>query len=76
MLGKVAKGLYDWTAPELPDDLALLRSDGSAWLASIGHERDAWLELTQTEWKELQQSEPSVAALLRPHEAPGAANND
>jgi len=62
-----AKGLYDWTAPELPEDLALLRPDTSVWLGSIAHERDAWLELTEPEWKELQQIEPWIAAVLKPH---------
>jgi hypothetical protein len=67
ILTSAAKSLYDWTAPELPEDLALLRPDASVWLGSIAHERDAWLELTEPEWKELQQIEPRIAAVLKPH---------
>jgi len=62
-----AKGLYEWIEPQLPEDLALLRPDSSVWLGSIGHERDAWLELTEPEWKELQQIQPRIAATLKPH---------
>ena len=37
-------GLYSWLAPELPEDLALYQ-DGRCWMASIAHERQAWLHV-------------------------------
>ena len=40
-------GLYGWLAPSKPEDLALYSSDGTVWLGSITHERDAWLELPE-----------------------------
>src|SRR5690606_23334775 len=44
-LSASVSGLYEWQAPTLPEDLACWRPDGSLLLASIAHERDAWLEL-------------------------------
>jgi hypothetical protein len=41
-------GLYDWTQP-LPEDLCLLRRDGTPLLVTIAHERDAYLDLAQHE---------------------------
>lgn len=38
-----APGLYSWCAPARPEDLALYAGDGSVWLGSIAHERDAFL---------------------------------
>jgi hypothetical protein len=37
-----AAGLYAWSAPERPEDLAFYTADGAVWLASIAHEKDAW----------------------------------
>ena len=34
-------GLYAWLAPEMPEDLAFYAADGSCWLFSIAHEKDA-----------------------------------
>jgi len=61
-----AGGLYDWTAPDLPEDLGFRRSDGSVWLASIAHERDAWLELELNELKELHEAYPEIEQVLEP----------
>ena len=33
--------LYAWLYPDLPEDLALYRADGTCWLFSIAHETDA-----------------------------------
>ena len=33
--------LYAWLYPNFPEDLALYRADGTCWLFSIAHERDA-----------------------------------
>lgn len=49
----VARGLYDWLGPDLPEDLCLMRSDGSPWLVTISHEKDAYLELSVEEKDDL-----------------------
>ena len=61
----VADGLYDWENVELPDDPHLLRDDGGVWLGTVVHERDAWLELDEDEYRELAAEIPDVAALLQ-----------
>ena len=37
-----AAGLYAWLAPDHPEDLVFYAADGSVWLGSIAHEKDAW----------------------------------
>jgi hypothetical protein len=44
-LGRAVQGLLDWLHPDAPEDLSLLRGDGSEVLATIAHERDAYMEL-------------------------------
>lgn len=41
--------LYDWLYPELPEDLAVYRADGSLTLASSSHEQFAFMELSDDE---------------------------
>jgi len=36
-------GLYEWVAPERPEDLAFYVGEGNPWLASIAHERDGFV---------------------------------
>ena len=48
-----ADGLYDWQQPERLEDLCFLRADGSVVLATIAHEKDAWLELNSKEHEEV-----------------------
>ena len=57
-------GLYDWIVPHRPEDLGFRRRDGSVWLASIAHERDAWLELELNELKELHEAYPEIEQIL------------
>lgn len=38
-----ADRLYAWIAPDRPEDLALYTSDGAPWLASVAHERNAFV---------------------------------
>ena len=40
---KESPGLYNWQAPSRPEDLVFYTSDGRPWLASIAHERDAFV---------------------------------
>lgn len=65
ILTQVARGLFDWENPDLPDDLHVMRADDSTWLGSIAHEADAWLELTSAELAEISLKAPSIAAILR-----------
>jgi hypothetical protein len=44
-----ARRLYAWVQPHLPEDLALVSPDGTPWLTTISHERDAYLRLTTDE---------------------------
>jgi hypothetical protein len=45
--------LYAWCQPDLPEDLCLLREDGSPWLATIAHEADGFLMLSEAEREDL-----------------------
>lgn len=62
-----ADGLFEWVQPSRPEDLALLRGDGTALLGSICHEGDAYLEVTEEEYESLVKAVPSVASMVRPH---------
>jgi hypothetical protein len=37
-----APGLYAWLAPDYPEDLVFYAADGTVWMGSIAHEKDAW----------------------------------
>jgi hypothetical protein len=56
-----AKGLFDWQQPWLPEDPCLLRPDGSAWLATISHENDAYMNLSRDERADLLSAAPHLA---------------
>ncbi|MHB9025972.1 MAG: hypothetical protein ACYC7E_17675 [Armatimonadota bacterium] len=53
-------GLYSWLQPELPEDLCLYRPDSSTWLATISHERDAFLHLTSAEVEDIKLTIPGL----------------
>jgi len=55
-----APGLFAWVQPSLPEDLCLLRADGSAWLTTIAHERAAYLQLRVGELASLSAVVPSL----------------
>ena len=59
-----AEGLYRWLAPDLPEDLCILREDGTAWLGSIAHEETAWLSVTDGEWAEVSAAIPGLTAAV------------
>jgi hypothetical protein len=63
-LKRAARALYAWHGPELPQDLCLLRADGSPWLVSIASERLGYLELTPFEKLLLGRAAPGLAAVL------------
>lgn len=61
---QASAGLYGWRQPELPEDLAFLRSEGEAMLACISHERDAYMVLTDVEHAELCEQIPELAGVM------------
>lgn len=60
----VTNGLYDWVDPSPLEDVGFLRTDRTVWLASIAHERDAFMDLTDEEYTSLLQECPGLEALL------------
>ena len=56
--------LFAWRQPELPEDLALLRSDASPWLFSISHEEEAYLALTTAKRESLSKSSREISKVL------------
>jgi hypothetical protein len=59
-------GLYGWQQPSLPEDLALLRENGTVLLGSICHERDAYLSLTDEEYRSIAAAIPEIDGIVRP----------
>lgn len=57
----------DWSGPDLPEDLALLRPDGTTWLATVAHEGWVWFEVTEAEKVEIELAVPTLAPLVRTH---------
>lgn len=45
-----ASQLSDWVNPSLPEDLHLLREDGTTVLGTVAQDEDAWLELEEQEF--------------------------
>jgi len=64
ILKMFTKALYEWLDPEFPQDLCLLRSDGSSWLVSIAHEKDGYFYLTEVEMSNLIRSIPELQSKL------------
>ena len=62
LLTDAAESLYDWVQPALPEDLCFLRPDGTPWIVTIAHERDAYFELSLAEQQELLTELPQLAA--------------
>jgi hypothetical protein len=60
ILGGAVEGLFEWIGPGLPEDLCILRADGSPWLVTISQERDAYLELRYGERATLAEDVPSL----------------
>lgn len=57
--------LYNWVQPDLPEDLCILRADGSTWLVTITHEQFAGLDLTEAEYEHFGQDAPLLIKSLR-----------
>jgi hypothetical protein len=59
-----APGLYAWKQPQRPENLCLLRPDGSPWIVSIAVERIGYVEFTPFEKLLLGRVAPGLAAVL------------
>ncbi len=66
ILAAAVGGVFDWQQPCRPEDLCLLRADGSSWLTSIAHERDAFLTLRAEEVAVVERECPELHAALLP----------
>lgn len=64
VLASAVDGLYDWRQPRTPEDLCLLRADGSPVLVTISHEADGYLVLTPAEQEVVLAACPWLAALV------------
>jgi hypothetical protein len=64
-LHSAAQRLFQWRQPELPEDLCLLREDGSPWLTTIAHEQEAYLSLSDAELEKLNRRFPEFTSTLR-----------
>ncbi len=64
ILKQVAKSLYDWKQPDLPEDLCLLRPSGDVWMATISHEQDAFFEMETEELRVMLKHIPDLAQYL------------
>lgn len=64
ILGEAVEGLFDWIEPELPEDLCILRPDGSPWLVTISHEQDAYFQLSDKEKGELTELVPDLRLVI------------
>lgn len=65
LLKQATNRLYGWLQPELPEDLSLLRDDGSAWMTTLVHDHDGYLCLSPDEKARLVGAIPGIARRLR-----------
>lgn len=63
VLGEAA-GLFSWQQPSRPENLCLLRADGSPWIVSIAAESIGYVEFTPFEKLLLGRAAPGLAAVL------------
>ena len=59
-----ARRLYDWQQPERPEDLGLVRANGTPFLISIAHESEAYLVATDNELERLRKAVPNLGPLV------------
>ena len=65
-----AGGQFAWQSPARPEDLAFYARDGRCWLASIAHEREAFVIVEPDELAALRAAVPALE-LKASHEAAG-----
>ena len=59
-LKTTVRGLYEWSVPHLPEDLAFYCPDGSALLGTSSHERFAFINLAEKEFDEFKHEMPDL----------------
>ncbi|HYU20980.1 MAG TPA: hypothetical protein VEQ11_20010 [Chloroflexota bacterium] len=59
-LKRLARRLYAWQSPLLPDDLCFYRVDGAWLMTSTAHEEAADLVLTESEYQEVRELVPEL----------------
>lgn len=71
VLKKHGDQLSDWQAPELLEDLAFFREDGTIIFYSVIHEDEAGFDLTEREFQLLTSNFPQLLEMLKTH-VPGS----
>lgn len=51
---KTADRLYQWEAPEFPEDIAFYTGKGQVWIGSVAHEQMGWLNTESIEKSQLE----------------------
>jgi hypothetical protein len=64
LLRSSSTAVFDWYYPDLPEDLCLLKPDGTTWFHSTVHESWAALWQTAEEATSLEQLSPILSELL------------
>jgi hypothetical protein len=65
ILKEAANRFCEWRQPALPEDLCLLRQDGSPWLITIAHEGDTYFKLSGKEKMELMKAIPALGPISK-----------
>ena len=65
VLKREAARLYRWQQPKLPQDPCFFAADGRCWLATIAHERDAFMSLSPAEAEKVRQEVPELVLAER-----------
>jgi hypothetical protein len=65
ILLEVSKKIFDWEQPGLPEDLTLIRPDGSDWLVAMSHSRQAFLSLSREERSDIVHAIPRLGAMIQ-----------
>ncbi len=61
-----ADGLYEWVQPDRPEDIAMLRFDGRAWLVVVAQHEDAYVDVDAVEREQLLTLVPGLAIASKP----------
>jgi hypothetical protein len=55
---------FEWRQPELPEDVSFALADGTTVFTSIAHEREAYFEITEDEYRRLVSAMPALATMM------------
>jgi hypothetical protein len=70
LIEPATRSLYGWRSPNLPEDIAFYRDDGSVLLGSCSHEKFGFLELDDEELRIIQIEIAGVELEWREHQSP------